>query len=805
MNWLIRSFCDVILQVLRVAFINLAGDFIACFGINVGASFPTLYSVQDGTYSSLSDVLGSYINDEGKSSGINATDLFDVMFPATAFRTIMIVLGISLALLLATFGILKASFAQHSKRSPLEVLGRFTIALICTVMSYRIFIVIEYFFNMIYIEFQKVAISNDVLFNNGEHIADTAKEGYALNQKALSDAISNSTKSFFDTTTVGKIFSTVGDAAAANTIGTIFFTLVCLVSIGAIIINFLKLILEMAERYVVLGVLFYTCPLPFATIADPDSKIFKSWIQMVMSECILMIMNAFFLNTFIGAMLSFNSQKMMEATGMKTNVETSGQINAVTYIVAMMLLIGWLQVGQKMDQHLRALGLSTAQAGGSLAGAVISSAMLMKDGARMVKGAKNGISKAKAKRDIAAGKVPGGAAGAIGGMFGGDSKFGQDAFNDITSGLHNSGNAADKRMAEKLGNSQKNIDMGKIKSGNGKASMPLKDGGTLKMANAEAYGKMSDREKAGYKKFGSGYAAVTGTEGAPNATATSIRNLMANDEVRSVTASSAKAHGFSQDPDSAHGIQFESSGAGFRGMSTDCDVIGAYSTETHSSNILSRNFGDTSSVNTQYCPFVADEDGHYDYNSVYSGFGLQPEFPEMTELGGGFSSSELNNTFGGDGLTVESVHAIAWDDTNAEKFDEVFIQNGSLPIEVTMSNGTTRTGVMTPELAWDPSLTPPEGAIHGVVGDCNVIFSERNAWEKTVFGSEKGPMDSYANGRAKFSDYLTERPISVPETASTDLFQHYVTNDVGKNSRETLNDFGNKMADSINSNGNISR
>lgn len=124
MNWLIRSFCDVILQVLRVAFINLAGDFIACFGINVGASFPTLYSTQEGTYSSLSDVLGSYINDEGKSSGINATDLFDVMFPATAFRTIMIVLGISLALLLATFGILKASFAQHSKRSPLEVLGR---------------------------------------------------------------------------------------------------------------------------------------------------------------------------------------------------------------------------------------------------------------------------------------------------------------------------------------------------------------------------------------------------------------------------------------------------------------------------------------------------------------------------------------------------------------------------------------------------------------------------------------------------------------------------------------------------------
>ena len=142
-----------------------------------------------------------------------------------------------------------------------------------------------------------------------------------------------------------------------------------------IMVNLLKLFLEMYERYVVLGVLFYTAPLAFVAISSKSTMdIFRSWVRMVVSQFLLMMMNVFFLSVFT---YSFKHQIDLASTH-------NGYIfnSWTTFITTSLLWVGWLMVGQKVDQHLQSVGLSTAQSGGGMAGALIAGAGTFMAGAR---------------------------------------------------------------------------------------------------------------------------------------------------------------------------------------------------------------------------------------------------------------------------------------------------------------------------------------------------------------------------------------------------------------------------------------
>lgn len=157
--------------------------------------------------------------------------------------------------------------------------------------------------------------------------------------------------------------------------------IVCFCVFFVIMINLLKLFLEMYERYVVLGVLFYTAPLAFVAICSKSTmNIFTSWVRMVISQFLLMMMNVFFLSVFA---YSFKAQ--LDAAS-----NNDGFIFADwnTFISYTLIWIGWLMVGQKIDQHLQSVGLSTAQSGGSLAGAMIAAGGTALTAAKM---AKNGV------------------------------------------------------------------------------------------------------------------------------------------------------------------------------------------------------------------------------------------------------------------------------------------------------------------------------------------------------------------------------------------------------------------------------
>ena len=70
--------------------------------------------------------------------------------------------------------------------------------------------------------------------------------------------------------------------------------------------NYIKLLFEAAERYVMVGVLIYTAPLAFATGAsESTSNIFSSWCRMLGGQMILLIMNAWSLRLFVSMVGTF--------------------------------------------------------------------------------------------------------------------------------------------------------------------------------------------------------------------------------------------------------------------------------------------------------------------------------------------------------------------------------------------------------------------------------------------------------------------------------------------------------------------
>ena len=70
--------------------------------------------------------------------------------------------------------------------------------------------------------------------------------------------------------------------------------------------NYIKLLLEAAERYIIVGVLVFTAPVAFATGASENtSNIFGSWCRMLGGQLFLLIMNAWCLRLFVSMVGTF--------------------------------------------------------------------------------------------------------------------------------------------------------------------------------------------------------------------------------------------------------------------------------------------------------------------------------------------------------------------------------------------------------------------------------------------------------------------------------------------------------------------
>lgn len=259
---------------------------------------------------------------------------------------------------------------------PGTVVVRSILAAVGVMSSYTIFVTFERLFNTVYLKFKTLfnASVKKANFNQFKDDATKAKEALTEGQNRYQGEASDvGTRSgdgsishvnqFWGSEKLINSSKDAGNITGGGD-GDGFSLIIVELLLGiAIVTMFVKLVLEIYQRYITLGLLFYTCPLAFAMLASKGTKnIFSNWLQMLFSQFILMCMNLFFVGVFIDAFVNLLSIPK----GQKYIFE-----NDVEFVTTMLLLLGWLVVGQRVDEYMKGLGLSVANTGAGLGGALL--------------------------------------------------------------------------------------------------------------------------------------------------------------------------------------------------------------------------------------------------------------------------------------------------------------------------------------------------------------------------------------------------------------------------------------------------
>ena len=141
--------------------------------------------------------------------------------------------------------------------------------------------------------------------------------------------------------------------------------LVVLIFMIAIGWNYIKLIMEIAERYLLVAVFTVASPWFFASLASKNtSKIFQGFCRVYFSQFALMTMSVFFLRTFNSAMAQYSiSHGAIAGTTATYGAFTAG--NIISFMIALLAL---LIVAQRADNALQSTGMNVATTGSGLMG-----------------------------------------------------------------------------------------------------------------------------------------------------------------------------------------------------------------------------------------------------------------------------------------------------------------------------------------------------------------------------------------------------------------------------------------------------
>lgn len=113
-----------------------------------------------------------------------------------------------------------------------------------------------------------------------------------------------------------------------------------------ILINFAKLMVEVCERYLVVGILVYTSPLIYCTFPSREtSGIFKKWVSMFVGSVLQMSMSVLFLKLIVSGM---------------------SQINQGNGPLRLMLILAMTKIAQRVDTYLQQIGVGVATTGGNM-------------------------------------------------------------------------------------------------------------------------------------------------------------------------------------------------------------------------------------------------------------------------------------------------------------------------------------------------------------------------------------------------------------------------------------------------------
>ena len=178
--------------------------------------------------------------------------------------------------------------------------------------------------------------------------------------------------------------------------------------------NYLKLLFEAAERYVLLGVLVYTAPMAFSMGGSMNTiNIFRSWCRMLGGQIFMILMNVWCLRIFTSMFANFIANPLQLENG--------------NFLIWFLCAVGFLKISQKIDNFMQMLGINVGRTGSAMLGEAAIAMKGISAAGKTISGGGSGA--ADSGSYMASGSetiLQGGLAGAVG------RQFNQNAIRNIT-------------------------------------------------------------------------------------------------------------------------------------------------------------------------------------------------------------------------------------------------------------------------------------------------------------------------------------------------------------------------------------
>lgn len=183
---------------------------------------------------------------------------------------------------------------------------------------------------------------------------------------------------------------------------TLVLALIVIILIGW---NLLKLMVEVCERFLMIGVLAYASPLVYPTLSSQaTSDVFKRYVGMFFGQCAIMTLSAWMLKLVLSG---------FTFTATDTNV-----------LFRLLLTLALCKIAQRTDTYMQQLGIGVATTGGNLVDEAIGLMTMFGGGGRR---GGMGRSTAGGSDDAPLGAGPDGSLSRFGGVLGGLSNAAQRA------------------------------------------------------------------------------------------------------------------------------------------------------------------------------------------------------------------------------------------------------------------------------------------------------------------------------------------------------------------------------------------
>lgn len=289
-------------------------------------------------------------------------DLFTNLFGVEGLESAFMIIGLTLTFSLLLFGVFRNMFSGlgFAGDKPFQMVLMFFIAIFFT------------FF-----------LKDGLLWIYG----DGENGFFALIFKQIGD-IRNTTIGAFSAPSASSFTGT-----GAENVGTVALLLICLVLIISVLWNFLKLLLEMVERYLLLNTLIFFSPLVGSTVTlSTTLKVFSSYLKMYCGQLLLILLNSVTLKIFLrgyDVVLCLVGGAGGEVVGEGNSAVLARKVaeifdgkTAIAMFFGFLALIGFLKIAQRFDNYMRDIGLTVGLTGGNLLDDIMVSAKTVSSGVK---------------------------------------------------------------------------------------------------------------------------------------------------------------------------------------------------------------------------------------------------------------------------------------------------------------------------------------------------------------------------------------------------------------------------------------